>query len=205
MQSDHLPEDQAGIVPGAKARIVERECVYEGWTTLTRVQLRMPDQAIVERHIEHHGSGIAVLPYDAERRTAILVSMPRAAVLDAGQADLLEVIAGGLDGEAAEVCARREALEEAGVRLGRLEPVGHVWAMPTISTEQVSLFLAPYASSDLVEAGGGSQEEHESIEVHEMDLALLYEMMFAGGLRDMKTLALVQSLFLSKPELSPVR
>jgi nudix-type nucleoside diphosphatase (YffH/AdpP family) len=183
------------------ASIKRSTLVYDGWTRLERIAFEMPDGAVVERHIEEHGDGVAVLPYDPARRTALLVAMPRPPVVRAGEADLLEAIAGGLDGEEAESCARREAMEEAGVRLGRLEFVANVWTMPFLSTERIALYLAPYSAADRIAPGGGAAGEHENIRVHELPLAALRDMAEAGTLADHKTLTLVQSLRLRAPHL----
>ena len=115
--------------------------------------------------------------------------------------DLLEAPAGMLDEDDPEACARREALEEVGLELRQLEPLGMAWSCPGVSTERMYLFLAPYSSSDRVAAGGGLAEENEDIEVVEMELAALWELAERGGIQDLKTLVLVQALKLRRPEL----
>ena len=161
----------------------------------------MPDGVEVERHIEEHGCAAAVLPYDPERRCALLVSMPRAPVIQEGEDDLLEAMAGALEGERADECARREAREEGGVRLDQLEPLGTFWSMPAFSTERLSLFLAPYRQANRVGEGGGAATEHENIIVHEIALRDLWQRAAAGALRDLKTVFLLQSLRLRHPHL----
>jgi 8-oxo-dGTP pyrophosphatase MutT (NUDIX family) len=121
-------------------------------------------------------------------------------VMDAGEPPLLEAIAGNNAQDAAE-SARREAMEEGSVRLAVLQPVGEVWSMPALSTERLTLYLAPYAADDRLEAGGGAVGEHESITVHEIALSDLRDMRLAGALRDAKTLLLVQALELREPAL----
>jgi nudix-type nucleoside diphosphatase (YffH/AdpP family) len=185
------------------ATIVARTLVYDGWYKLWRLRVRMPGGAEVERHLEDHGAAVAVLPYDPVRRVAMLVSMPRAPVIDAGEPPLLEAIAGNITHDADE-SARREAKEEGGVRLEMLQPVGQVWSMPALSTERLALYLAPYAVEDRVEDGGGAEGEHESITVHEIALPELRSLRLAGALRDAKTLLLVQALELGFPELFTV-
>lgn len=53
--------------------------------------------ALVERHVEDHGPGLAMLPWDGVRRTALRIAQPRAAVLRDGSDPVLEAIAGRLD------------------------------------------------------------------------------------------------------------
>ena len=183
------------------AVIIKRERVYDGWYKLDRLRVRMPDGQTVERHMEDHGPAAAVLPYDPDRRTALLVSMPRPTVISSGGPTLLEVIAGNLDGMSADEAARREALEEAGVRLSKLEPVAEVWSLPALSTERLHLFLAAYTLTDRVSAGGGLADEAENILVHEVPLPDLAAAADAGTLVDAKTMLLVQTLRIRQPHL----
>jgi nudix-type nucleoside diphosphatase (YffH/AdpP family) len=141
---------------------------------------------------------VGVLPYDPERRRAILLRQFRAPVLyGEGEPYLLEAIAGLVDeNESLEACVRREAMEEAGLRLGTLEPVGAGWSTPGFTTERVHLFLAAYAPADRVSGGGGLPEEHEDIEVQEIGINDLADMLERNAIADLKTLALVQALLL---------
>jgi nudix-type nucleoside diphosphatase (YffH/AdpP family) len=142
-----------------------------------------------------------VLPYDPVRRTAVLVRLPRAPVIwNGGPQTMLEAPAGMLDGDEPDVCARREAMEETGLRLTTLEPVARAYTSPGMCTEETHLFLAPYGQADRVEAGGGVAEEHEDIVVEEWALADLWAAFEAGGIEDLKTVALVLALRVKHPE-----
>ena len=187
----------------SKIEIVGRDVAYAGWLSLSLVSIRMADGRVMRREVVEHGKATAVLAYDPERRMAMLVRQLRVPVyMTAGDDTLLEAIAGMLDdGTDAPTTARREAMEEAGLRLGELELVAHAWPSPGMLTERLSLFLAPYGASDRVGAGGGLAEEHEEIEVVEMPLGELAAMVDRGEIYDMKTLILVQTLRLRKPEL----
>ena len=145
---------------------------------------------------------MCVLPYDPARRVALMVRQFRAAVFHAGgEAEMLEAPAGMLDEDEPANGARREVLQEVGLTLAVLEPVGAVWTMPGISTELMHLFLAPYGPGDRIGAGGGVAGEHESITVAETALTELAAMADRGALTDLKTFTLVQTLRLRRPDL----
>jgi nudix-type nucleoside diphosphatase (YffH/AdpP family) len=182
--------------------IVHVETLHAGWGQYLIATVRLADGTTVRREIEHHGAAACVLPYDPARKTAILVRQFRAPVFYiAGAAETLEAIAGVIEDESPIECVKREALEEAGLRLAALEPVGAVFTMPGISTERMHLFLAVYGASDRIGEGGGLAAEHEGTLPIETTLLELSAMADAGTLADLKTLALVQTLRTRRPDL----
>jgi nudix-type nucleoside diphosphatase (YffH/AdpP family) len=186
----------------AAHQITGVKLVYEGWSKLFKVTVKRADGHTMDREMEDHGAAVAVLPYDPDRRMAILVRQFRAPVLHVGGLpDLLEAPAGMLDEDDPEACARREANEEVGLDLRALEPLGTAWSCPGISTELMHLYLARYSPADRVSQGGGLAEEHEEIEVVEMPLEDLWTMVDGGEIMDLKTLVLVQALRIRRPEL----
>jgi nudix-type nucleoside diphosphatase (YffH/AdpP family) len=183
--------------------IAQTKTLYEGWLKIIGVHVRLEDGEEVRREVEDHGRAVAVLPYDPQRRTALLVKLLRAPpLLLEGEPELLEAPAGMVDDdEDPAESAKREAREETGLRLSTLQHVGSVWTSPGISTERMDLYLAPYAESDRVETGGGVADEHENISVVETPLQELWAMAQAGKLADMKTLTLILLLHARHPEL----
>jgi len=185
-------------------RLLERKLVYSGWGRFLLLDLRLGDGRIVQRQIEDHGEAAAVLPFDPDRKVALVCRQPRIGPLFGGfDAHLIEAAAGVIDhaDEAPASAAVREALEELGVRLGTIEPVVAAWTMPAVSSERIHLFLAPYSAADRVAAGGGLAEEGEEIEVIERPLKALLQDADAGRLPDLKSLALVWALARRRPAL----
>lgn len=181
--------------------IVKIDPIHRGWSNFSVVTFRLDDGSVIQRSVEDHGRAASVLPYDPERRVALVARQFRAPVRLAEATDILEPPAGIIDaGETAAQCARREALEEVGVRLGELEPLGCYWSSPGSGMERNDLFLAAYTQADRIEAGGGT-DEHEDIEVIETPLSELAAMLDRGELSDLKLLGLVQTLRLRRPEL----
>ncbi|MCP1470778.1 nudix-type nucleoside diphosphatase (YffH/AdpP family) [Sphingobium sp. OAS761] len=180
--------------------ILSTRPVYRGWLNVVMAHVRAPGGDMFERHVVEMRPAIAVLPYDAERRVALTVSMPRAPVTLAGLPDMMEAIAGLID-ETAESCARREALEEAGVRLDALAHIGQIWSIPSVVTEKIDYFLAEYRADDRIEDGGGHPDEQENITVHELSLDMLWTMMARKEIADGKLAILLMALRLRRPDL----
>lgn len=176
--------------------------VHDGWARYLVAEVMQEDGTRLTREMEDHGRAVAVLPYDPERRVATLVSQFRAPVLySGGPPSHIEVPAGLLDEGASEDEARREALEETGLRLGALDFVASAWSMPGISTERMDLFLAAYGEADRTGTGGGLAAEGEAVAVHEIPLPELAAMGRRGTITDMKSLTLLFALQLRRPDL----
>ena len=125
--------------------ITHIETVHSGWAKFLVATVRRADGRTFRREIEDHGTAACVLPYDPERRTAVLVRQFRVPVYYAArEPHTLEAIAGIVEEADTAQNARREAREEAGLELGAIEPVGEGWTMPGVSTERMHLYLATY-------------------------------------------------------------
>lgn len=145
------------------------------------------------REVFDRGHAAAVLPIDPVRGTVILVRQFRLPALLAGHpAPLIEVIAGALDGDAPEDCARREALEEAGCEIGELKLAFHCFMSPGAVTERMHLFVATYDHASRVSKGGGLAEEGEDIEVLELPLTDALDRVAKAEIVDAKTILLLQ-------------
>lgn len=177
--------------------IADADVRYRGWTRLIVGRFEIAGLGTVEREIEDHGNAVAVLPVDPVRRTAVLVRQFRApAFYAAGVEETLEAIAGILDESDPSDGARREAAEEAGLTLGKLEEIGRTWASPGISTERITLFLAEYRGGR-----GGEWQVEAGVTAVEMPLGDLLHRAETGAILDLKTLTLTLSLRLRRPEL----
>jgi nudix-type nucleoside diphosphatase (YffH/AdpP family) len=176
--------------------------LFEGWRKILGFTIQQPDGGTMEREILESDDAAAVLPYDRERRTVILVRQFRVPALHRqGEQTVLEAIAGLLEGGDPAECAIREAMEEAGLRLRSVESVGQAWSSPGAMTEMMHLFLAPYSQADRVAEGGGLAEEHEDIEVLEIGCAELARMVDRNQITDLKTLSVAQALRIRHPDL----
>ncbi len=124
---------------------------------------RMSDT--LDRAVFTSGDAVTVLPFDPRTRTVLLIEQFRGGPYARRdpQPWCLETVAGRCDrAEPPEVTARREAREEAGLELGRLERIAAYYPSPGVAAEYITAFAA---EADLAAAGGvhGLAEEHEDI------------------------------------------
>ncbi len=121
---------------------------------------------VIRREVFVSGDAVTVLPYDPWRDRVLLVEQFRAGPLGRGDPLpwQLEAIAGRIDpGETPEDCARREAVEEAGLVLGRLEKVADYYPSPGAMTEFIYSYVALCDLPDGVAGVFGQPEEAEDI------------------------------------------
>lgn len=180
------------------------EVVSDGWHVLRRTTLdvrrrdgRWDRQ---QRETYDRGNGAAVLPHDPERDTVLLTRQFRWPAYVNGHPDgmLVEAAAGLLDEDDPETAVRREAAEELGIRLGTLTKVFDAFMSPGSVTERVHGYVGAYTPADLVEAGGGLEDEGEDIEVLELTLDEALAMVADGRIADGKTIMLLQWVALQR-------
>jgi ADP-ribose pyrophosphatase len=147
----------------------------------------------VHREIYHRGEAAAILLHDPKRDTVVLVKQFRLPVFLAGKPGwMVEVPAGVLDEDHPEEAIRREAMEETGYRLRNVRFLFKTFMSPGAITEVVHFFYGPIDLSDRLEEGGGLAEEHEDIEVLELQLDEALSMIGSGEICDAKTIMLLQ-------------
>ncbi len=146
------------------------------------------------REAYDRGNGATILLYNPQTRSVILTRQFRLPTYINGNPDgmLIETCAGLLDQDNAEDCIRRETEEETGYRVSHVRKIFEAYMSPGSVTEVVYFFVAEYSKDLKVNDGGGLEEEHENIEVLELPFDEAYSMIETGGIRDGKTIILLQ-------------
>ena len=175
--------------------LLDDRVLFEGRYRLTRARVAVRDDKGLSFEVDHEvyrfGFAAAILLYDPERKTVILVKQFRVApYLADGTKEMLEVCAGMLDDDTPEGGARREALEETGYAPRDLVHAFDAFMSPGGMTERISCFTARYSPADRQSEGGGVDED-EHIEVLEMPFEEALRLIVQGGIRDAKTIALL--------------
>ncbi len=183
--------------------IIERKTVFQGFFRMDRYKLRHAlfqggMSGTLTRELFERGHSVAVLLFDANADSVVLVEQFRVGALDAPAGPwLIELVAGMLDsGVAADDVARKEAREEAGAELLDLVHVCDYLASPGGSSERVSLYCARVDSSAL---GGvhGLNEEGEDICVHVVPFEEALDMMANGVINSAMPIIALQWLALN--------
>ena len=181
----------------AKVRIRSDNVLSDFWGKLRKVSFDyVRRDGTVQRQVREvydRGDGVAVLPVDPDRGTVLLIRQFRMpAHLNGHEGYLIEACAGIVDDGDPEATARKEAEEELGYRLTRVDRVFEAFMSPGTMTERITCFTAPYSPDDRVSAGGGSAHEGEDIEVLELPLSSALDMVDSGNIVDAKTILLLQ-------------
>ncbi|MFY7226447.1 ADP-ribose diphosphatase [Enterobacter cloacae complex sp. IR5476] len=161
--------------------IIARETLYSGFFSmeLYRFRHRLFNGEMsgeIKREIFERGHAAVLLPYDPVRDEVVLVEQVRIAAYDTSETPwLLEMVAGMIEeGESVEDVARREALEEAGLVVGRTKPVLSYLASPGGTTERSSIMVGE-VDATTAEGIHGLADENEDIRVHVVSRELAYQ------------------------------
>lgn len=153
--------------------------LYESrWFNLRQDAVRLPDGSdITYTMVEHPGFAMVVPMLDDGR--VVLERVYRYTL----QRRSIECPAGGLDGDAPDVAARRELREETGYVAGTIEPLGSYTESTGISNEVFHVFLA----TELTYTGEIAREATEDIEVFLIPLEEAVERALGGDITDSAT------------------
>ncbi|WP_366654392.1 NUDIX domain-containing protein [Fodinicurvata sp. EGI_FJ10296] len=155
-----------------RVELVGRDRIHDGFVKLDKIMIRHSrfDGTMskpLEREVIIRRPAAAVLPYDPLRDRIILIEQFRPApYLVEGPSWMIELVAGLIDpGESPEQTVRREALEEAGLTIGRLARIGAFYSSQGACTEKVTCFCGE-VDSTRAEGLFGAKNEDEDIRAY---------------------------------------
>ncbi|MBW8522507.1 GDP-mannose pyrophosphatase NudK [Chryseobacterium chendengshani] len=180
--------------------IEKTEILSDNWYTLKKITFNvLKNDGKTEtqsREAYDRGNGAVILLYNAAKKTVILTRQFRMPTYINGNSTgmLIEACAGLLDNNHPEDCIIREAEEETGYKISKVEKVFEAYMSPGSVTEILHFFIAEYSDEMKINNGGGLQEEGEDIEVLEIDIEKAHKMIDSGDIKDAKTIMLLQHL-----------
>ena len=184
----------------------KRETQSQGFYRLDKLHLPHRQFAggngpVINRELFVRPPAVGVLIYDPATDEVLLIEQFRVGALEDAHPWQMEIVAGLIEpGELPEDVVRREAQEEAGITLGRVERVMEFLPSPGGSDERFALYVA---SADLSQAGGihGLPEEGEDIRVNVMSVNQALTAVERGRINNAPCILALQWLALNKPRL----
>ncbi|ERK17304.1 MAG: ADP-ribose diphosphatase [Pantoea sp.] len=187
--------------------IIARETLYDGFFSIVRYRFRHrlfngEMSGEVQREVFERGHAAVLLPYDPLRDEVVLIEQIRIPALDSSATPwLLEMVAGIIEpGETTEQVARREAVEEAGLKVGRTKPIVSYLASPGGTSERLSILVGEVDASQ-AEGNHGLEEENEDILVHVVSREQAYRWVEEGIIDNAASVIALQWLALHHEKL----
>lgn len=174
---------------------MQRGLEYDGFIKIEKTDLtfekfsgEMSDVVTYYRY--HRGDAVAVMIYDGSRDRVLLIRQFRYAVhARTGDGWLVECVAGIRErGETLEAVARREVLEETGLKLASLDWMAEYFFSPGGCSDKVHLFLGAPEDPEQTLGVHGLAQEGEDIQAWWVPLSQALEMADSGQIQDAKTL-----------------
>ncbi|MGR7071813.1 ADP-ribose diphosphatase [Klebsiella aerogenes] len=194
------PNQQGITFSKNDVEIIARETLYRGFFSLDlyRFRHRLFNGGMsgeVTREIFERGHAAVLLPFDPVRDEVVLVEQIRIAAYDTSESPwLLEMVAGMIEeGETVKDVARREALEEAGLEVGRTKPILSYLASPGGTSERLSILVGEVDAST-AKGIHGLAEENEDIRVHVVSREQAYQWVEEGKIDNAASVIALQWL-----------
>ncbi|MXP67707.1 ADP-ribose diphosphatase [Pantoea sp. Aalb] len=182
-------------------KIITRKKKYEGFFSIVsyffihrRFNGKMSKEII--REVFERGHAAVLLPYDPLLDKVILIEQVRIASFDSSSTPwLLEVIAGTIEhGETPEEVVRREAVEEANLKIKRIKPIMSYLASPGGTSERLYVLLGEIDSNLSKSSQYGVEKENEDIFVHVVSRKQAYQWIQEGIIDNAATILSLQWL-----------
>lgn len=171
-------------------RLLEERLVHRGhlWSVVVAT-FEGPDGTVFERDVVRSPGAVAALPLRHDAQGAPFVTLVRQyrPALDDW---VIEIPAGMRDvaDEPPEVTARRELVEEVGVRAERLELLGEILPSPGMTDAVTRIYLATGLTDTDRQAQG---PEEDQLEVLHLSLREAVELVTSGRIVDAKTVTAI--------------
>lgn len=186
-----------------KVKILEETREYDGFFKIDKAVLQYEKfngemSEVITRLNFNRGDSVAVLLYDEERDSVLLVKQFRyPAYVNGGPGWILELVAGMINNNCDVISvARSELMEETGLIVEDLRFISRFYVSPGGSSERIHLYVGHVHRK--AGPGGGKEGEHEDIQIVEVPLDTAMKMVEAGEICDAKTIIAIQWLKLQK-------
>lgn len=154
---------------------LHKGCVF----TFDQENISLSNGATIDLEVIRHPGAAAIVPL-LNPDTVLLLRQYRHALGNT----ILEIPAGTVDPEeTAEICAKRELIEETGFSGGHWDRLGEITPVPGYSDERIHLFMAASLKPDRQ-----NLDHDELIEVVRVPFDQALHMVFQGEIQDAKSI-----------------
>ncbi|MGL6027088.1 MAG: ADP-ribose diphosphatase [Vibrio sp.] len=182
--------------------ILNKQTLFQGYFRMVKYRFKHQRFAggwsePIEREMFERGHAAALLPYDPIRDQVVIIEQIRVGALECAQPWQLEIVAGVIDSqESSEQVVRREAIEEAGLTVARVEKILSYYPSSGGCSEKLDVFVGEV---DCSLAGGihGLDCEGEDIQVHVLSRAKAYQLVEQGKIENGASIIALQWLALN--------
>lgn len=183
-------------------KIISKETVFQGFFKMIKYRFKHRKfvggwSDIVEREMFERGEAVALLPYDPVHDQVVLIEQIRVGALEHAHPWQWEIVAGVIDrDEAPEQVARREALEEAGIEVQRMQAITSYYPSSGGCSEKLAVYVGEVDAS---QAHGihGLDCEDEDIRVSVVSREQAFQWLNEGKFENGATIIALQWLALN--------
>jgi nudix-type nucleoside diphosphatase (YffH/AdpP family) len=179
--------------PKMNYKIIKRTEIHKGFISLFKVEVdhdTFNGERITNTYeVIEGGDSAAVLLYEKDTNSLLLVRQFRFPTTKNDDGWLLELVAGNIDeGESRESSIQREIEEEIGYETSGFTEIGGFYASPGSSSERIYIYYSEVTRIEKTKEGGGKEEESEDIELIKVPIDELQNMISQHKIKDAKTM-----------------
>ncbi|MBF4245803.1 ADP-ribose diphosphatase [Vibrio anguillarum] len=199
-------DKQYNIFTPQDVDVISKETLFQGFFRMVKYRFKHKLfeggwSEVIEREMFERGHAAAMLPYDPARDEVVIIEQIRVGALEHAHPWQLEIIAGVIDpNETSEQVIRREAMEEAGIEVNRIEKISSYYPSSGGCSELLDVFVGEI---DATQAKGvhGLDYEGEDIKVHVMSREEAYRLVKNGQIENGASIIALQWLELNYQQL----
>lgn len=199
-------DKQYNILTPQDVDVISKETLFQGFFRMVKYRFKHKLfeggwSEVIEREMFERGHAAAMLPYDPVRDEVVIIEQIRVGALEHAHPWQLEIIAGVIDpNETSEQVIRREAMEEAGIEVNRIEKISSYYPSSGGCSELLDVFVGEI---DATQAKGvhGLDYEGEDIKVHVMSREEAYRLVKNGQIENGASIIALQWLELNYQQL----
>ncbi|ASG00644.1 MULTISPECIES: ADP-ribose diphosphatase [Vibrio] len=199
-------DKQYNIFTPQDVDVISKETLFQGFFRMVKYRFKHKLfeggwSEEIEREMFERGHAAAMLPYDPARDEVVIIEQIRVGALEHAHPWQLEIVAGVIDpNETSEQVIRREAMEEAGIEVNRIEKISSYYPSSGGCSELLDVFVGEI---DATQAKGvhGLDYEGEDINVHVMSREEAYRLVKNGQIENGASIIALQWLELNYQQL----